>query len=332
MTIRSSSVSFSQRKLRFLILSPGIQERETFWLCILLPSWIPYNDLESNSDSSNRTNTDRQICVICEICGCIPPLRLRPAWLRWKHALQRSASASWPCYWRLLRRSLCSFISAATGCRSKPSPIGSSGFWILAVLIPCWSSRFRSPLMSQSPDSRSRGLALTLANGWLLTQLYGKTFGFLAAMLLVSFASAIGATLAFLLSRYLFRDSVQARFGMYLEKFNRALERDGAFYLFTLRLIPQVPFFVINVVMGLTPMPARTFWWVSQLGMLPGTAVIVYAGSAIPSLRKLAPRIKNEGLSAIISPSLVIAFILLGLFPLVVKKMMSRFRPTGDRS
>jgi uncharacterized membrane protein YdjX (TVP38/TMEM64 family) len=172
-------------------------------------------------------------------------------------------------------------------------------------------------------------LALTLLNAWLLTQLFGRAYGFLAAMLLVSFASTIGATLAFLLSRYLFRGAVRSRFGTHLERFNKALERDGAYYLFTLRLIPQVPFFVINVVMGLTPIPSRTFWWVSQLGMLPGTAVLVYAGSAIPSLHDLVPRIENEGLSAIISPPLVVAFILLGLFPLVVKKMMSRFRPAG---
>ncbi|MEX2288470.1 MAG: TVP38/TMEM64 family protein [Planctomycetaceae bacterium] len=172
-------------------------------------------------------------------------------------------------------------------------------------------------------------LPLTLANGWLLTQLFGKAYGFLTAMLLVSFASTIGATLAFLLSRYLFRDAVHSRFGPYLERFNRALARDGAFYLFTLRLIPQVPFFVINVVMGLTPMSARTFWWVSQLGMLPGTAVLVYAGSAIPSLHDLVPRIENEGLSAIISAPMVVAFILLGLFPIVVKKMMARFRPAS---
>jgi uncharacterized membrane protein YdjX (TVP38/TMEM64 family) len=174
-------------------------------------------------------------------------------------------------------------------------------------------------------------LVLTLANGWLLTQLYGRLYGFLAAMLLVSFASAIGATIAFLLSRYLFRDVVQARFGAHLTKFNRALERDGALYLFTLRLVFHVPFFVINVVMALTPMRARTFYWVSQLGMLPVTAVLVYAGAAIPSLNELAPRLHSEGLSAIVSRQLVIAFLLLGLFPIVVKKMMARFRPSNEK-
>jgi len=135
---------------------------------------------------------------------------------------------------------------------------------------------------------------------------------------LVSFASTAGATVAFLLSRYLFRDALQSRFGDRLAGFNAALESEGAFYLFTLRLIPAVPFFVINVVMGLTPLKTRTFWWVSQLGMLPGTVVYVSAGASVPSLQVLAER----GVGGVLSPQLFAAFIALGLFPLIVKSVM----------
>ena len=156
---------------------------------------------------------------------------------------------------------------------------------------------------------------LSLACGWF--------FGFWQGVLFVSFASTTGATLAFLLSRYLFRDAILNRFGDRLAGFNAALEREGAFYLFTLRLIPAVPFFVINVVMGLTPMRVRTYWWVSQVGMFPGTCVYVYAGSQVPSLKKLA----DDGIRGILTPQMIGAFILLGLFPIVVKKIMGKLRP-----
>ena len=112
-------------------------------------------------------------------------------------------------------------------------------------------------------------------------------FGFWKGLVLVSFASTCGATLAFLLSRYLLRDIIQSKFGERLKTFNESLDREGAFYLFTLRLIPAVPFFVINVVMGLTRIRTTTFWWISQVGMLAGTCVYVYAGSNIPSLSQL---------------------------------------------
>lgn len=157
--------------------------------------------------------------------------------------------------------------------------------------------------------------ALTLTCGWF--------FGFWRGVLIVSFASTTGATVAFLVSRFLLRDSIQRRFGDRLATFNQALEREGAFYLFMLRLIPAVPFFVINVVMGLTPVRTRTYWWVSQLGMLPGTAVYVYAGSSVPNLATLA----DKGATGILSPQLLVAFILLGLVPLVLKKIIRRFRP-----
>lgn len=153
-----------------------------------------------------------------------------------------------------------------------------------------------------------------------MSLMYAWFFGFWRAVLLISFASTAGATIAFLLSRYLIRDAIQARFGDRLTAFNEALEREGAFYLFSLRLIPAVPFFVINLVMGLTPMRARTFWWISQLGMLPGTCVYVYAGSEFPSLQDLA----DHGASGILKPQLLVAFALLGLFPIVIKKLFSR--------
>ena len=125
------------------------------------------------------------------------------------------------------------------------------------------------------------------------------------------------------MSRFFVRDWVLARFGERLEGFQRALEREGAFYLFSLRLIPLVPFVVINLVMGLTPLRAGTFWWVSQLGMLPGTAVYVYAGSAVPRLETLA----TDGVGSVLQPQLLGAFVALGLFPLIAKKAIERWRP-----
>ncbi|MGI9471986.1 MAG: TVP38/TMEM64 family protein [Rubripirellula sp.] len=166
---------------------------------------------------------------------------------------------------------------------------------------------------------------LSLPGAAALTLTYGWYFGFTPTLILVSFASTAGATIAFMTSRYLLRDSVQSRFGPRLQSFNEHLEEEGAFYLFTLRLIPVVPFFVINLVMGLTPIKARTFWWVSQIGMFPGTAVYVYAGSSVPNLGELA----EHGAGAIFSPiqllQLFIAFALLGLFPLIVKQVLKHF-------
>ncbi len=167
---------------------------------------------------------------------------------------------------------------------------------------------------------------LSLPGATVLTLVFGWYFGFLRGVVLVSFASTAGATLAFLLSRYLLRDVVQNRFGGKLASFNKSLEREGAFYLFTLRLIPAVPFFIINVVMGLTPLKTSTYWWASQLGMLPGTAVYVYAGSQFPNLQTLA----EKGAGGILTPQLMVAFVLLGIFPLLVKKMMGRLKPSRN--
>lgn len=171
---------------------------------------------------------------------------------------------------------------------------------------------------------------LSLPGAAVLTLVYGWYFGLVPGVILVSIASTAGATLAFLLSRYILRDTIQNRFGERLAAFNENLAKEGAFYLFTLRLIPAVPFFVINVVMGLTPLKTSTFWWVSQLGMFPGTIVYVYAGSAVPDLKTLAER----GAGGVLTPKLLMAFVILGIFPIVIRKIMAVFtkRDTADRS
>ncbi len=159
----------------------------------------------------------------------------------------------------------------------------------------------------------------SLPGATVLTLAYGWYFGFWQGLLVVSFGSTGGATLAFLLTRYLLQGWVQQKFAWRLQSINAALDREGAFYLFTLRLIPAVPFFVINAVMGLTKIRAITFWWVSQLGMLPGTAAYVYAGSTVPSIKLLA----EEGVGKVVSWQLLLAFAILGLLPLVIKRAMA---------
>ena len=159
--------------------------------------------------------------------------------------------------------------------------------------------------------------ALSLPLSTALTLFCGWYFPFWRAVLLVSFASTAGATLAFWLSRYLLRDAVRHRFGERLVRINASLERDGAFYLFTLRLVPVIPFFVLNAVMGLTPIRTRTFWWVSQLGILPVNLIWVFVGASAPSLRLL----DEQGLSGLPTTQIAIAFTLLGLLLLVIKKL-----------
>ena len=161
---------------------------------------------------------------------------------------------------------------------------------------------------------------LSLPGATALSLVFAWYFGFLRCLPLVSFASTTGATVAFLLSRYLLRDAIQRKFGDRLAAVNESLEREGASYLFTMRLIPAIPFFVINVLMGLTPMKTSTYWWVSQLGMLPGTIVYVYVGSQFPDLQTLADR----GVSGILTPQLVAAFVILGLFPWAAKEFIAK--------
>jgi len=162
---------------------------------------------------------------------------------------------------------------------------------------------------------------LSIPGAAVLSLVYAWFFGFWTALILISFASTAGATLAFLSSRYLLRDWIQVRFGDRLKTINEAFDREGNFYLFLMRLIPAFPFFVVNLVMGLTKIKATTFWWVSQLGMLAGTAVFVYAGSRIPDLQTL----KTEGIKAVLSPAqltqIFVALALLGLFPIAAKKI-----------
>ena len=159
--------------------------------------------------------------------------------------------------------------------------------------------------------------ALSLPGAAVLTLLGGAVFGLLWGLLLVSFASTIGATLAFLLSRYIFRSSVERRFGDRLQRINRGIDREGPFYLFTLRLIPLIPFFVINVVMGLTRMSPAAFYVVSQIGMLPGTFVYVNAGRQLSTI---------ENLSDIFNPTILLSFALIGILPLVMRAVIRLIR------
>jgi len=159
--------------------------------------------------------------------------------------------------------------------------------------------------------------AASLPGAALATIAAGAVFGLVEGTVLASFASSIGATLAFLASRFLFRDVVKQRFGTRLAAIDEGLARDGAFYLFTLRLVPALPFFVINLAMGVTALPVRTFYWVSQLGMLAGTVVFVNAGTQLARL---------ESAKGIFSPALLGSFVLLGLFPWIARGVLALVR------
>ncbi len=154
----------------------------------------------------------------------------------------------------------------------------------------------------------------SLPGAAVLTLAAGAVFGLVTGLILVSFASTIGASVAFLVSRYLFRDSVQSRFGGSLKSINEGIERDGAFYLFALRLVPAFPFFVINLVMGLTNLRLWTFFWVSQLGMFAGTAVYVNAGTQLAQI---------ESASGIFSAEILASFLLLAMLPFAGRKVVS---------
>lgn len=159
--------------------------------------------------------------------------------------------------------------------------------------------------------------ALSLPGAAVMTLAGGAIFGLWRGLLLVSFASTIGATLAFLVARFLLKDFVQRRFGEKLKAVNEGIEKDGAFYLFTLRLVPLFPFFVINLVMGLTPIRTGTFYIVSQIGMLAGTAVYVNAGTQLAQI---------DSISGILSPGLIFSFVLLGVFPWIARKIVAVIR------
>ena len=158
---------------------------------------------------------------------------------------------------------------------------------------------------------------LSLPGAAILTLAGGAVFGLLWGTLIVSFASTIGATLAFLAARFLFRDAVKSRFGERLKAIDAGVAKEGALYLFTLRLVPVFPFFVINLAMGLTNLKTQTFYWVSQVGMLAGTLVYVNAGTQLGQL---------ESLSGILSPGLIGSFVLLGIFPLLANKIVEAIK------
>jgi pyruvate/2-oxoglutarate dehydrogenase complex dihydrolipoamide dehydrogenase (E3) component/uncharacterized membrane protein YdjX (TVP38/TMEM64 family) len=164
--------------------------------------------------------------------------------------------------------------------------------------------------------------AVNIPGAAVMTLIAGALFGVPGGTLIVSFASSIGATLAFLLSRYLLRDMVESRLEDTLQRINTGLDKDGPFYLFTLRLIPLFPFFAINLVMGLTRIKVGTYYWVSQLGMFPATVLYVNAGTQIAQL---------ESAAGILSPAVIGSFVLLGLFPLLARKLLARYKAAKTR-
>lgn len=155
---------------------------------------------------------------------------------------------------------------------------------------------------------------LSIPGAAIMTLIAGALFGVLIGTIIVSFASTLGATLAFLSARFVLRDWVQGKFGERLRAIDEGLEKDGAFYLFTLRLIPVFPFFVINLLMGLTRIKTRTFFWVSQLGMLPATIVFVNAGTQMSRI---------ESTAGLLSPTLIASFVALALFPWAAKAIVA---------
>ena len=155
---------------------------------------------------------------------------------------------------------------------------------------------------------------LSIPGAAIMSLVAGALFGVVLGTLIVSFASTMGATLAFLSSRYLLRDWVQGKFGERLRAVDDGLEKDGAFYLFTLRLVPVFPFFVINLLMGLTRIKTGTFFWVSQIGMLPATIVFVNAGTQISRI---------ESTAGLLSPTLIASFVALAFFPWAAKGIVA---------
>lgn len=159
--------------------------------------------------------------------------------------------------------------------------------------------------------------AASLPGAAVMTLAAGAVFGLVWGFAVVSFASSLGATLAMLIARKVLGEVVQRRFSSQLSSVNRGLERDGGFYLFSIRMVPLFPFFVVNLVMGLTRIRTWTFYWVSQVGMLPGTLVYVFAGTQLARV---------ERVSDVLSPGLIIALSLLGLFPLLARKLVTWLR------
>jgi uncharacterized membrane protein YdjX (TVP38/TMEM64 family) len=164
--------------------------------------------------------------------------------------------------------------------------------------------------------------ALSLPGAAIMSLVAGALFGLVTGVIIVSFASSIGATLAFISSRFLLRDWVSSKFGERMQAIDDGLARDGAFYLFTLRLIPLFPFFVVNLVMGLTRIKTPTFYWVSQIGMLPATIVFVNAGTQISQI---------ESTAGLLSPTLIGSFVLLGCFPWIARGLVAMAKKFNAR-
>jgi len=159
--------------------------------------------------------------------------------------------------------------------------------------------------------------ALSLPGAAILTLAGGAIFGFWPGTLIVSFASTIGATLAFIVSRFLLRDWVQGRFREKLTTINEGIRKEGAFYLFAMRLVPAFPFFLVNIVMGLTPIKTTTFYWVSQTGMLAGTMAFVFAGTQLSQI---------QSVRGILSLKLMISFTIIGVLPLISRAVIGHLR------
>ena len=238
--------------------------------------------------------------------------------------------------------------------QNQQSPIGTylgiAGFLILfAVAVWALRAYFDLGVLAEQEESLNQMLAqspvlffaaafgiyaaftgLSVPGASVVSLTYAWFFGFWKALLIISFASTLGATIALLTSRYLIAGFVERKFGSRMLSVNEAIAKEGAFYLFSLRLMAVIPFLVVNLMMGLTKIKVSTYWWVSQLGMLPGTAAYVYAGSRVPSLKEL----NENGISSIFSSSqltqLAIAFATIGLMPLVIKKLIERFRDQPD--
>ena len=164
--------------------------------------------------------------------------------------------------------------------------------------------------------------ALALPAALILTLAGGAIFGFWQGLILVSFASTIGATVAFLLTRYLFHDAIQAKFGRRLETINRGIETEGALYVFGLRLVPLFPFFMVNSILALTKLKTLTYYWASQVGMLAGTAVYVNAGTQLADI---------QSTSDILSLKLILSFALLGVFPIIAKYALAWLKRTRTK-
>jgi uncharacterized membrane protein YdjX (TVP38/TMEM64 family) len=163
---------------------------------------------------------------------------------------------------------------------------------------------------------------LFVGSATAISLLYGWLFGVVLGTVLVSFASTAAATVTFLASRYLFRGYYERRFGAWMRRVDHSFARDGVWYLLSLRLIPGIPFFLVNAAMGLTPIRLRTYWWVSQLGMLPATIIFLYAGASVPDLKT----VQEQGVSSFISWKTVLALTLLGLLPLAIRIRIKRVR------